>query len=63
MVKLKQEPLEEVREYHKWTHEEQRRFIDAVRKHGRKWVKVAEAVGTRTPESVNKHAYRFEKSI
>jgi len=50
MIKSKQEPLEGVREINKWTHEEQRRFIDAVRKHGREWVKVAEAVGTRTPQ-------------
>ena len=51
-VQSKHEPLEEVKPSNRWTNEEQIRFVDAVRKYGRDWDKIAEAVGTRTPFKV-----------
>ena len=43
-----------------WTDDEQHRFIDAIRKYGRQWEKVAEAVGTRSPEGVRKKFHHMK---
>jgi len=42
-----------------WTKEEHRRFLDALREHGRNWKEVAARVGTRTVNQVVGHARRY----
>jgi len=36
-----------IKRHMRWTDDEHRRFVEAVRKHGRDWSKVTQAVGTR----------------
>ena len=44
----------------RWTEQEHALFIQAVALYGRKWIKVAEHVGTRTTIQVRSHAQKFE---
>ena len=48
-----------------WTKDEQEKFIDAVREHGRNWKKIADIVSTKDINSVRSHAIqmriKFEK--
>ena len=45
----------------KWSEEEHSQFIEAVRKHGKDWVKITEAVGTRSKDLICSHAQQFRK--
>jgi len=44
----------------RWSDQEHNLFIQAVALYGRKWIKVAEHVGTRTTIQVRSHAQKFE---
>jgi len=44
----------------RWTDQEHDLFIQAVALYGRKWIRVAEHVGTRTTIQVRSHAQKFE---
>jgi len=44
----------------RWSEQEHQLFIQAVALYGRKWIKVAEHVGTRTTIQVRSHAQKFE---
>ena len=62
-ARSKRKPREEVKYKYKWTQEEHKRFIDTVRKHGKSWEKVSEAVGPRTRVNVQERFYYFKRSI
>jgi MYB-related transcription factor LHY len=46
-----------------WTDEEHKRFLDAVRLHGKNWTEITKHVGTRSRQSVYSHAQKFRKRV
>ena len=47
----------------KWTDQENQRFIEALREHGKDYDKIAEAIGTKTRESVHNRVYYLKTRI
>jgi len=43
----------------RWTKEEHKRFVDAIKVYGKNWKKVEESVGTRTGAQIRSHAQKF----
>ena len=46
-----------------WTLNEHKKFIEAVRKHGKDYKKIVKHIGTRQYNSVATHAFNFKKLI
>lgn len=46
-----------------WTDDEHKRFLDAVRLHGKNWTEITKHVGTRSRQSVYSHAQKFRKRV
>lgn len=43
----------------RWTGEEHRIFLDSLRKYGKDWYRVEEALGTRSSAQIRSHAQKF----
>lgn len=43
----------------RWTDEEHQRFIDAIKKYGKDWVKVQQYIGTRSTAQTRSHAQKY----
>ena len=46
-----------------WTDDEHRRFLQAVRIHGKNWAEITKFVGSRSRQSVYSHAQKFRKRV
>ena len=49
--------------YNPWTEDEHKLFVEAVRKFGKDWQKIAEHVGTRRRDQIQSHAGVFTKQV
>lgn len=43
----------------RWTHEEHLKFLEALKLHGKDWIKVKNFIGTRTSAQSRSHAQKF----
>jgi SHAQKYF class myb-like DNA-binding protein len=47
----------------RWTKEEHEKFLEALKKHGKEWKKVAAHVGTRTVVQTRTHAQKYFQKL